>query len=421
MTIRYILIDFSVKLLDFSSIGRPFLRSITVCFVLLAFGLTFNSSISSNNQKALGLIPPLSLPQSPSLMPSNNYYLRQQQSVGIGLRPGQPNGLVAQGTISSSQTFMAAPASSSPSSASNPIVPNQFIVVLKRNLADQPYDVANSYATQQPRYHIHLRDVYSSTIKGFTADIPDQNTFNSILKDPRVAFVEQDRLVKASLFEQQQQRAGFIPALGQQKSSQVIPTGVSRVHSPHTIIDGGTRFNDNYNYNYNIPSVYYPISSQSGYTNNNHPTVNADIAILDTGIDSTNPDLNVYNQVSFVAGATTANDDNGHGTLVAGIVGAKNNGIGVVGVAPGARLWDVKVLDSQGNGLISDIIKGVDYVTGHADQIDVVNLSFGCNDCYSPALDSAIQNSISKGIVYVESLGMTTRMFLTTHLLVLMM
>ena len=82
---------------------------------------------------------------------------------------------------------------------------------------------------------------------------------------------------------------------------------------------------------------------------------------------------------------------------------AKNNGFGVVGVAPGARLWDVKVLDSQGNGLISDIIKGVDYVTGYADQIDVVNLSFGCNDCFSPALDSAIQNSISKRIVYVAS------------------
>ena len=160
-------------------------------------------------------------------------------------------------------------------------------------------------------------------------------------------------------------------------------------------------------YNYNNPQVYYPISSQSGYTdsNNNNPTVNADIAILDTGIDLTNPDLNVYNEISFVNGTTSANDDNGHGTLVAGIAATKNNGFGVVGVAPGARLWDVKVLDSQGNGLISDIIKGVDYVTGHADQIDVVNLSFGLNDCFSPALDSAIQNSISKRIVYVGRAG----------------
>ena len=408
-----------MKILNFSSITRQFLRTMTVCFVLLAFGLTFNPSISSNNQKALGLTSPLSLSLPSSLMPNNNYYLgqqqqQQQQSIGMGLRPlaGQPIGLVPPGmTLSSHISAKSSQTSLFQPSDPNPTIPNQYIVVLKGNIPDQPDNVANSYAYQQPRYHMHLRDVYVSTIKGFTADIPDQNTLNSILKDPRVAFIEQDRIVKASLFDQKQSPVAFIPAMGQKKSSQVIPTGVSRVHSPHTVVESGTRLDNNYNYdynyNYNNPQVYYPISSQSGYTdsNNINPTVNADIAILDTGIDLTHPDLNVYNEISFVNGITSANDDNGHGTLVAGIAAAKNNGFGVVGVAPGARLWDVKVLDSQGNGLISDIIKGVDYVTGHADQIDVVNLSFGCNDCFSPALDSAIQNSISKRIVYVAAAG----------------
>ena len=410
-----------MKLLHFSFVRRPFLRTITVCFGLLLFGMTFSTSVSPNNQKALALASPLSLSLSSSLMPNNNYYLRQhqhQQSVGIGLTPllSQPNGLASVGMISSSQTSMPAsqPVLFRPSDP-NLIIPNRYIVVLKGNIPDQPDNIAKSYAIQEPRYHLHLRDVYASTIKGFTADIPDPNTFNNILKDPRVAFVEQDRIVKASFFEQQQQqhqqsRVAFIPAMGQQRSSQVIPTGVSRVHSPHTLVESGTRLNSNYNYNYyynyNNPQIYYPISSRSGYiNNNNNPSINSDIAILDTSIDLTHPDLNVYNQISFVNGTTSANDDNGHGTLVAGISAAKNNGIGVVGVAPGARLWDVKVLDSQGNGLISDIIKGVDYVTGHADQIDVVNLSFGCSDCYSPALDSAIQNSISKGIVYVAAAG----------------
>ena len=82
-----------------------------------------------------------------------------------------------------------------------------------------------------------------------------------------------------------------------------------------------------------------------------------------TGIDLTHPDLNVYNEKSFVSGTSSADDDNGHGTHVAGIVAAKDNDIGVVGMAPGARLWAVKVLDSSGSGSISDIIAGIDYVT----------------------------------------------------------
>ena len=133
----------------------------------------------------------------------------------MGLRPlaGQPIGLVPPGmTLSSQISAKSAQASLFQPSDPNPIIPNQYIVVLKGNIPDQPDNVANSYAYQQPRYHMHLRDVYVSTIKGFTADIPDQNTFNSILKDPRVAFIEQDRIVKASLFDQKQHRVdSFLP------------------------------------------------------------------------------------------------------------------------------------------------------------------------------------------------------------------
>ena len=74
------------------------------------------------------------------------------------------------------------------------------------------------------------------------------------------------------------------------------------------------------------------------------------------------PDLNVYSEVTFVSGTSSGNDDNGHGTAVAGIAAAKDNSDGVVGIAPGARLWSIKVLDSSGNGFISDIIEGVDYL-----------------------------------------------------------
>ena len=78
----------------------------------------------------------------------------------------------------------------------------------------------------------------------------------------------------------------------------------------------------------------------------------------------------------------------------------KDNSIGVVGIAPGARLWSIKVLNSTGAGSISDIIAGIDYVTAHSNEIDVVNLSFGC-ECNSPALDAAISNAGTGGIVFV--------------------
>ena len=93
------------------------------------------------------------------------------------------------------------------------------------------------------------------------------------------------------------------------------------------------------------------------------------------------------------------------GTHVAGIGRQlKDNTIGVVGVAPGARLWAVKVLDSSGSGSISTIIKGVDYVTGYAPWIDVANMSLGC-ECTSTSLNTAISNSVKAGVTYVVAAG----------------
>jgi subtilisin family serine protease len=81
-----------------------------------------------------------------------------------------------------------------------------------------------------------------------------------------------------------------------------------------------------------------------------------------------------------------------------------DNSIGVVGVAPGARLWAVKVLDRSGAGALSDVIAGIDYITEHAKEIDVVNMSFGCK-CDSTALNSAVNNAVSAGITFVTAAG----------------
>jgi subtilisin family serine protease len=100
----------------------------------------------------------------------------------------------------------------------------------------------------------------------------------------------------------------------------------------------------------------------------------------------------------------TPTDPNGHGTHVSGTAAAKDNAIGVVGVAPGARVWSVRVLDANGSGYISDIVAGVNWVTAHASTIEVANMSLGC-ECTSAAMNTAIANSVSAGVTYTIAAG----------------
>ena len=145
----------------------------------------------------------------------------------------------------------------------------------------------------------------------------------------------------------------------------------------------------------------------------------ADVAILDTGIDRDHPDLNVvggYNCTS--SNRNKWDDSNGHGTHVAGIVGALDNNIGVVGVAPGVRLWSVKVLDRKGNGFVSWLVCGIDWVTSQRDRgratIEVANMSisFGIGPSPNSTCDNgedvihqALCRSVAKGTVYAVAAG----------------
>ena len=131
--------------------------------------------------------------------------------------------------------------------------------------------------------------------------------------------------------------------------------------------------------------------------------VDVDIAILDTGIQSTHPDLNVFKLANF-SRELSSQDLNGHGTHVAGTAAAKDNGVGVVGVAPGARLWSVKVLDRWGSGFLSDVIAGIDYVAANAALIEVANMSLGC-ECQTAAMDSALTRATAAGVVFVVAAG----------------
>jgi len=226
-------------------------------------------------------------------------------------------------------------------------IADNYIVVLNRG---------ERGAEVQKSFGLKAKQEYRHAINGFSAYIP-KGRLEALKKDKRVSYVEEDVTVYAL--------------------AQAVPSGVRRIKANQSnvaLIDGV----DN--------------------------RVNADVAIIDTGVDFTHPDLNVYQHVSFAVDSTDGMDGHGHGTHVAGTVAALDNNIGVVGVAPGARIWAVKALDNSGAGALSIIIKAVDYVTEHADEIEVANMSLGGQGS-SGSLRQAIATSVGKGVVYVVAAG----------------
>jgi subtilisin family serine protease len=209
--------------------------------------------------------------------------------------------------------------------------------------------------------------VYEHALDGFSGPV-SPGRLRALENDPRVAVVEMDAEVAAA--------------------SQTVPTGVRRVFADAN------------------PEI--PTSGAGG-------AVDVDVAVLDTGIDASHPDLDVVSEVTClrqVRGGNPATrgvcdpggtDVKGHGTHVAGTIAALDNDTGVVGVAPGARLWSVKVLGDDGAGTTSAVVAGIDYVTANAGQIEVANMSL--EGSRSRVMDAAISSSVAAGVVYVIAAG----------------
>ena len=249
-----------------------------------------------------------------------------------------------------------APQANQPALANGDAIPGQYIVVLA------PGTNSLSAANDMAREHgLSVAHVYSHALNGFSARIPDAR-LEKLKEDPRVLLIDADRVMTIQ--------------------SQTIPTGILR-------IDG------------------HLSSTAAG---NGSGSVNVDVAIIDTGIQTNHPDLNVVGGVNCVKGRNTIEDGNGHGTHVAGTVGALDNGIGVVGVAPGARLWAVRVLDNNGSGTTASVICGIDWVTANAHIIEVANMSLGGSGSDSvcggsDTYHNAICNSVNAGVTYVVAAG----------------
>ena len=159
-----------------------------------------------------------------------------------------------------------------------------------------------------------------------------------------------------------------------------------KVTQPSQIIDWGTS-------DVNAPDAW-----------NNCTGTGIKIAVVDTGISKKHPDLNVAGGVSLVGDKSSKkwDDDNGHGTHVAGIIAACDNSIGVVGVAYDSDLYAVKVLDSSGNGQISDVIEGIEWAVDN--DVDIISMSIGTTQ-YSQALEEACDYAYSSDVLLVAASG----------------
>lgn len=286
-----------------------------------------------------------------------------------------------------------------PAKASVQQAANKYIVVFK--------DGANGDDLQQKLSIVRER-IFSKVLNGFSATLSDDQ-LKKLKADSRVAFIEPDVVVTTQAqprtdidWNEFKRRFGW--------SSSKSSSSVSSRSSVSSTPSSSSSANSSVSGNVSMPTGIDRIETEKSVTaalNNQDGTLNVDVAIIDTGIDSSHPDLNVFKSVNMINGGT-GNDDNGHGTHVAGTVAAKDNGTGVVGVAPGARLWAVKVLGADGSGLMSNIIAGVDYVAQNASQIEVANMSLGCS-CTSSALNQAIQNAVNAGVVFAVAAGNSSK------------
>lgn len=248
------------------------------------------------------------------------------------------------------------------SSTGREVVPGRYIVVLKDGAL-----AGRTAALHTNLFGIRVTHVYRHALKGYSA-VMNAATARLVAVRPQVGWVEQDYVVRAT--------------------AQTVPTGINRIDAE---------------------------VSPTANINGSDERVNVDVAVIDTGVDLTHPDLNV-NQAggtNCVTSFLSANDDNGHGSHVSGTIGALDNGSGVVGVAPGARIWPVKVLSAAGTGLGSMVICGIDYVTSKASSIEVASMSLGgggsddgnCGNTNNDAEHEAICTSVSAGITYAVAAG----------------
>ncbi|MCK5028655.1 MAG: S8 family serine peptidase [Bacteroidales bacterium] len=252
---------------------------------------------------------------------------------------------------------------------SGEIIEGQYVVVLNETsfkaASDLSYDekvkevktFAESMIRTKSTGEFEVGNAFAEAIKGFSVRMSKEDVAK-LEGDSRVKYILPDRMYIMK-------KPGTLPN-DPPAEEQVVPYGIARV----------------------------------GYGDG----VGKTAWILDTGIDYDHEDLNVdvARSRTFVR-SKSADDDNGHGTHCAGTVAAIDNSVGVVGVAAGATVVAVKVLDRKGSGAYSGIISGIDYVASAASSGDAANMSLG-GGAYQ-AIDDAVYAASQKGINFALAAG----------------
>lgn len=280
-----------------------------------------------------------------------------------------------------------------PAATAAPGTVGRYIVVLHDGV-DAPA-VAREHAA---RFGAVVGYVYGTALDGYAAAIPDVR-LAMLRADPRVALVSEDRAVTTlgTVMAGEPVPAVVRDARAPSNPTETIPTGITRAKAP-----AGS-------------------AGATGIDQSGAPFV---VAVIDTGIDPTHPDLNVVGGVNCSSGSSWA-DGNGHGSHVAGTIGAKQNGTGVVGMAPGVPLVAVRVLNNAGSGTWSSVACGIDWVAANAagsaatgnKPIRIANMSLGGTGtdsrCEDDALHLAICNATDAGVLFTVAAGNDAANFAT--------
>jgi subtilisin len=208
--------------------------------------------------------------------------------------------------------------------------------------------------------------------RSVSAIVPSAKALKALLQDEDLVLAERDRLVglPSPQLEQIYRDRNF------QKTScsarQVLPWNIQRVWNAKPASNAGSAVR---------------------------------VGVIDTGIDLTHPDLrgNIRGGVNLVKRGVSPQDDNGHGTHVAGVIAAIDNRLGVVGVAPAARLYAIKVLNRRGVGTLTTLIKGIEW--GIDNGMHILNISIGGGTSVPGNLAAAIQAAVKRGILVVAAAG----------------
>jgi subtilisin family serine protease len=268
-------------------------------------------------------------------------------------------------TAAAAAAALPAAAGAAPTSANG-----RYIVLYKSSVSS----VNQATDARERRDGFSSRFRYGHALKGFAATLT-AGQVRSLEADSSVASVTPDYPVQAT-------------ASGPLLAGETAPTGIRRV--------------------------------EAATTTTAHGASSVNVAVIDTGVDLSHPDLNAVSGTNCVSPGSPAQDDNGHGTHVSGTIAAKNTGSGVVGMAPGTKVYAVKVLNSAGSGTQSQVICGIDWVAANAAalNIKVANMSLGGS---GTALDScpntadpehkAICNATNAGVTFAVAAGNSARGF----------